>query len=66
MTRKITRELTIVSYRVVEEISDDDENPSLPPGPAAHVYDTTCDEVSQFRPLAKCSADRAMKKAGAR
>lgn len=55
MTRKITRELTIVTYRVVEEISDDDK-PSLPPAPAERAYDTTGEDVTHVRGpgLAKC------------
>jgi hypothetical protein len=62
MTRTITRELTI-TFRVVEEI--DDEHPSLPPMPAANVYDTTCDETTSVRgpSVAKCLQDAGYKSA---
>lgn len=50
MTRRKTSELTIVSYRVVEEFSDD-EHPSLPPA----AIDVDGEVVSEsVRPLAKC------------
>jgi hypothetical protein len=54
MTRKTTSELTIVTYRVVEEITDDDnDHPSLPPTPAATDVVTTTGETlsEQIRPL---------------
>jgi hypothetical protein len=47
------RRTTTLTLRVVEEFHDDntDEMPSLP---GMSVYDTTCDEVTETRGLAKC------------
>jgi hypothetical protein len=63
MTYRRTTTLTVL--RVVEEFHDDnnDETPSLP---AQRVYDTTCDDVTETRGIAKCgpAAIQSRRKAG--